>query len=231
MKRMLIPLIVFITISSLNAQYIKRIGFHTGMNISNYFGGDVTSMLVDGQRYITRYSNLPGFNGSIFAEIKITENLTFQPELSMTLNRYNLNNSLPGHLWYDPEIIVYYNLDWNVTEMYINIPLLLKVNVLQTGWYSLDIYPGMAIGWLAARGVEINYFLQQNVTENTNRREYLAIFGIGNNFRTPYGDLMLDFRYQHKMLNNNLSYDKVTILDIRYDVYSINIGYAYNFIQ
>jgi len=143
-----------------------------------------------------------------------------------------LDNTLPTNTISTPEVSIttYNEFHWSFVEKFISIPLLIKADLVNTHWYSLNFQNGISIGWLESRivsdgGNELDNFVKKGPVN-----ELLALFGIENVFHTSYGDFIINLRYQHKMYNN---YKAISgeILDIRYDTYNMTLGYAYNFRQ
>ena len=146
------------------------------------------------------------------------------------LNQFTLDNILPTYTITTPEISYteYDEFHWSFIERFISIPLLIKADLINTNWYSLNLQNGISIGWLESRTVTDGADELDNYVKEGHANELLALFGIENVFHTSFGDFIINIRYQHKMFNN---YKAVNgeILDIRYDTYNMTLGYAYNF--
>lgn len=202
-----LTIILFFVISA-NAQ--TEFGLRGGLNMSNIIGDNVE----DNNDY---YSFHIGF----FTSIKITDNLSIQPEI-----QYSSQGA-------DYETVFSEGIYESITEgelrfQYLNLPVMVKFNVFK----GLFIEVGPQAGYLAYSKHLINYTekengditsrgrVQNNLRKLTNEIDYGVVGGLGYQFKDG---LFLEARYYYGL--NDIIKD---IDENRNSVFQFSVGYKFN---
>jgi hypothetical protein len=178
-------------------------GIKGGLNIANLAGDDVDNA-----------SWKAGMAGGAFMCYDVTEIFAVQPELLFTMKGAKSDHD-------DGEDT------WKIN--YIEIPLLLKVNLPTEGAIDPSLYVGPGIGFLLSSKVSNGREVDQK--DETASLDIGIIAGGGLAYRLETGAVGLELRYEVGMtsLAKNEDEDTGDKPDIKNSVISIMVGYAFAF--
>jgi hypothetical protein len=129
MKKIVITSLMMFSVCAFSQEI--KFGAKVGLNLSNLIGDYPTA--------INEHNSKMGINIGGFAEYKINEKFTLQPELLFSTqgNTYGLKTYYGGGSYYD-------GAEYNVKLNYLNLPIILKYKIID----KLNIEFGPQIGFL-----------------------------------------------------------------------------------
>lgn len=127
-----------------------------------------------------------GFHGGIFMEKPLNEYLSIQPEVNFIQK---------GGSESDNDELVDFS-DEDVTLSYIDVPLLLKINIPLDGGISPFITAGGYVGYLLDAKVDFGGE-QEDISDEVKDISYGLLFGVGANF----GKFFVEARYDYGLSN------------------------------
>ena len=204
MKKVLcIAAMAILGLVNLNAQDVK-FGAKAGLNLSN-----VSAEQLD-------EDNKVGFNFGAFAQIGLSEKITFQPELLFSSQGYKSEISEP-----DNEYFFEQKLEFN----YLNVPLMFRYAVLD----KLGLEFGAQFGFLlSAKGEGEETLRGETTTFDQDVKEFLKSTDFGFNFGASYDvseNIIIGARYNlglSDIRDENLDTNKVSNT-----VFSFSLGYRF----
>ncbi len=158
-----------------------------------------------------------GFHGGIFMEKPLNEFLSIQPEINFVQK---------GGSESDSDDLVDFS-DEDVTLSYIDVPLLLKVNIPLDGNVSPFLTAGGYIGYLLDAKAEFGD-VTEDISDEVKDISYGLLFGVGANF----GNFFVEARYDYGLSNifdNDLFDDELNggdFDDINFDFKVRNSGFS-----
>lgn len=157
-----------------------------------------------------------GFHGGIFMEKPINEYLSIQPEINFIQK---------GGSESDSDEFVDFS-DEDVTLSYIDVPLLLKVNIPLDGNISPFLTAGGYVGYLLDAKAEFGG-TTEDISDEVKDISYGLLFGVGANF----GNFFIEARYDYGLSNvfdDDLFDDELNgdFDDINFDFKVRNSGFS-----
>jgi len=199
-KVVLIIVVVLLGLGNVNAQEVK-FGAKVGLNLST-----VASDSEDLDSKI-------GFNLGAFAEIILSDKLTFQPELLFSTQGAKSDNSVMG-----------YTVKANIKVNYLNIPLMMKYGV--TDKFALEFGPQLGFLLSAKAKTEVN-IPGEIFSEEEDIKDSLKSTDFGLNFGASFDvgqNIMIGARY-------NLGLSNITDEEegdkAQNAVFSFSVGYRF----
>ncbi|KIA99658.1 porin family protein [Flavobacterium sp. JRM] len=203
MKKITLSIVAVLAFGFANAQEVK-FGVKGGINLST-FTGDVENV-----------SSKVGFQVGGFAEIKLTEKFSIQPELLYSLQGAKIDQSEEGYRYESTEKF-----------SYLNIPVMAKYYVAEK--FSLEAGP--QIGFLLSAKsdfTETDDFFGTTSGDEDVKDSYKSIdFGV--NFGAGYDfteNLSAGIRY-NLGLSNIADFEEGDNTKIKNSVFSLSVGYKF----
>jgi len=160
-QKKLLLLALLLTVSSLVfAQGIVAKGFKGGLNITNFSGNDVPN----------EFESKLGFTIGGFVTYKVNPTLSFQPEFLFTTKGAKIEETYYGE-----------TATYSENLSYIEVPLLAKINLTNTGNVRPVLFAGPALAINVAATVKMEYDGQDESDdlENINPINFDLVIGGG----------------------------------------------------
>lgn len=165
--------------SKINALEISEKGFKTGINLSNStgeFASDAKSKI--------------GFVGGVFVTSRLSHKFSIQTELLYSMKGYSIDDT--G-----------WDLNVKTTFTYLQLPLLLKMNLLTIDQLKLSILAGPSFSYNLSAKYDTT-FDDENFKGNIEVNEYDIGLNLGLGLQkiiTNSRSIILDLRYEFGLLN------------------------------
>ncbi len=180
-------LVAVFAMSSMNAQ---TFGVKAGLNMANFTGSDVSGT-----------ASKIGANVGVFARFEISDEFTFQPELSFSMQGAQDKN----------------NSKLKINANYLNLPLMAKYEVAE--------------GFRLVAGPQVGFLMSAKATDGDNSTDvkdgYKSIdfgLGLGAEYELESG-LFFDFRYNLGLTSLD---DSSANADVKNAVLQLGLGYSFN---
>jgi hypothetical protein len=176
-----------------------RFGLKAGVNFANVIVSPRPGNLVNGRT---------DFHAGLFAEIPITEKVSFQPEVLYSRQGFKVVDGFG-----------------NVTMNMINVPLLLKLHVTP----AVSFVAGPQVSYLANARIGLNNWFAVNYNDAFRRTGIDGVAGL--EFET--GDFVIGGRYSYGFSNMNKDFsftDNMSLNDIfqlRNSTVQLSVGYKF----
>lgn len=206
MKKVILSTLIIFVFGFTNAQTKKEtsFGIKGGLNIATWIGdvGNVNSKI--------------GFHIGGFAEIKVSNKFSFQPELLYSTQGVTFKNVLVNVGGID------YSADGKINLSYLNIPILVKYYAMKK--FSLEAGP--QIGFLTAAKTEATVngnTVVEDIKYNFESLEFSMNFGAGYNFTK---NISAGVRYNFG-LSNIAKEQSGYKSNVKNSILSLSVGYKF----
>jgi len=203
------------------------LGLKTGMSISD----------AQAELYIDAINTAPksytSFLIGAVAEVPLTRNLSFQPELHYIRRGFNINESTSFDL---AGFDIPFGAQATTKIDYIEAPLLAKVKFGNQATRAYGVI-GPSLGYATSARIQprITVLLNFNLPEVNinladdiyNRTEISGVVGAGVEHTIQTGKLFVDARYNHSF--TNIINDPIVDVSVRNSGFQFTAGYAYIF--
>ncbi|MFA9187862.1 porin family protein [Flavobacterium sp. FBOR7N2.3] len=207
MKKVILSALAVFAFGITNAQEVK-FGIKGGLNLSSWSG--------DTEGVNLKYK--PGFNGGMFADVKLSEKVSLQPEVLYSLVGTKVDNftiDLDGNE---------FTGDVNFNMSYIYVPVMLKLNVAEK--FNLEVGP--QVGFLVSAKSVVQ--IEGNSQEIKNDiKEIFNTVDFGVNFGAAYDldqHFVLGIRYNLGLSNINKN-EEGDSSKVNNSVFSLGLGYKF----
>ena len=203
MKKVLfIAVVVLLGLGNVNAQEVK-FGAKVGLNSSN-FTGDTEG-----------FDSKIGFNLGAYAEISLSDKLTFQPELLFSTQGASSEDSFENETF-----------KLTIKANYLNIPLMMKYGL--TDKFALEFGPQLGF-LLSAKGKAEGTFDGQAISEEEDLKDFFKSIDFGLNFGASFDvaeNIMIGARY-NLGLSNIMDEEDSGDDKVQNAVFSFAVGYRF----
>jgi|TARA_B110000503_G_C6899012_1_gene309914 opacity protein-like surface antigen len=203
MKKVLfIAVVALFGLGNVNAQEVK-FGTKVGLNVSN-FTGDTEG-----------FDSKIGFNLGAYAEISLSDKLTFQPELLFSTQGASSEDSFENETF-----------KLTIKANYLNIPLMMKYGL--TDKFALEFGPQLGF-LLSAKGKAEGTFDGQAISEEEDLKDFFKSIDFGLNFGASFDvaeNIMIGARY-NLGLSNIMDEEDSGDDKVQNAVFSLAVGYRF----
>ncbi|MBX2965095.1 MAG: PorT family protein [Cyclobacteriaceae bacterium] len=213
MRKHIITLSLLLLVTVSFAQMQVAVGLKGGLNLSSFNVSYEASCCNEGKNY----KSLLGYHAGVFASLKFNK-LVVQPEIL-----YSQQGTKFAYSGWDSD-------DWQSDFTYINIPVLVKYSIVQTGIGDITIQAGPQFGLL--QKAETNFYdfdgdgaqerPKTDVKEDYKKSDLGLILGAG--WDLPFG-LSLDVRYNLGLQNIGSYEGDNGPKEIKNQVLQVSVGY------
>lgn len=211
MKRILLTVAAVFAINFMNAQEVKY-GVKAGLNIST-FSGDISDF--------ADVKSKAGFHVGGFAEFKLTDKFSIQPELLYS------TQGTKTEMTYSDEVSFNHRKD-NLKFGYLNLPIMAKYYVIE----GLSIEAGPQVGFLLSAkneyratasfyGEELSDSDEIDIKDNYKKIDFGFNFGAGYEFTE---NIFVQARYNLGLVN---ILDDSDDFKVHNSVFQISLGYKF----
>ncbi len=187
MKKLVVFLFVFMSSLSVFAQNIG-VGLRVGANFAKWSGAGIGSTDFAGLGIEGGLKSSTGLTFSVPIAIEVTNRFTVQPELTYIQKGFGFDLTFGGE-----KVSSAFKLN------YVEVPILLKFDVIGTGPVALNIMAGPSLGFLTAGKVVASLNGQSNSEkiplESLNRFELGLQGGLSLGIKLNNGQIFVDGRY------------------------------------
>ncbi len=206
MKKFLVIALAIVCTAALVPQNLSAaVGIKGGFNFANITVKPTSSDL-------PVFDNLTGLTGGVYFCLNIGF-IGIEPEILY---------SRRGVQWNSDTTNIKYELD------YVEVPLLLKVNILRTGIVRPVIFAGPSFGYLwRANGKLTSPDLTDSadIRDQFKKTEWAAVFGAGFDFKLPVITLSVDARYHLGITDINAMIDTTETIKNKGFTIMVGIGF------
>jgi opacity protein-like surface antigen len=203
MKKVLfIAVVALFGLGNVNAQEVK-FGTKVGLNVSK-FTGDTEG-----------FDSKIGFNLGAYAEISLSDKLTFQPELLFSTQGASSEDSFENETF-----------KLTIKANYLNIPLMMKYGL--TDKFALEFGPQLGF-LLSAKGKAEGTFDGQAISEEEDLKDFFKSIDFGLNFGASFDvaeNIMIGARY-NLGLSNIMDEEDSGDDKVQNAVLSFSVGYRF----
>jgi Outer membrane protein beta-barrel domain len=197
-------------------------GVQAGVNIANWQGDAMQSLndVVDLSNGFIGTKSRTGFHIGGYANIPLTETISFEPGLQYSQKGY----AMQGDLKIEALKFLGVNASAKVEANYFDMPLLVKAEVAK----GLSIYAGPQISYLAKTSLHVNTSVlgisllnkRLDLTDNFNRVDVGAVAGVGYQFDNGF-NIKAGYDYGLSKLDKNDNFNAYN------RVVKISLGFSF----